>query len=581
MPDGLRIRTVAASCLCLIVLASIVAVAPAGAQQLLPCDYGSSGDYSGDYAKVSEPGPYKIGEQEIVELESDLDGATIQMAVIRPKTPPDVKVPVIVQASSYFHPLQTMDLRACEPFLTENFIPHGYAVAFLAIRGTADSGGCMNLMGEGERKDIDQAIRWLGEQKWSNGSVGMVGLSYDGATQWEAASFGNPHLKAIVPISGVPDIYELLFGGGRVDWRGPAILNDIYYVESAAFYAPGRSPQHTVEVTACPEYATGTAASVYSGTVGGLDPFGYWEERRYRDAIVKRYRGSVFLIQGLQDWNVNPGQQFPWIWELEDRGVYVKYMLGQWGHAWPHSNGDRMDWADILKNWFDHWLKDDKSVSLGPRVQVQDDTEKWRNASSWPDGRTVGFFLNPDHELSEKPARESSSETIAADPFHMQGGYWTSASTENMACVPGTCTYFETAPFKEEFRIAGVPRVDLTVVPSGPAGYLSVYLYAASEDGMDRLGWGQFDLRFRKSSTQPEPVQPGQELKLSFDMQPLDAVVEAGERLYLVVSSGTGWNRLPSAAPFPIELAAGQEQSAIGFVNVRPRPSDFFKPPPS
>ncbi|HWL65024.1 MAG TPA: CocE/NonD family hydrolase, partial [Actinomycetota bacterium] len=75
---------------------------------------------------------------------------------------------MIVQASSFFHPLQTMDLRACEPFLTENFIPHGYAVAFLAIRGTADSGGCMNLMGSGERADIDQAITWLGDQGWSN-----------------------------------------------------------------------------------------------------------------------------------------------------------------------------------------------------------------------------------------------------------------------------------------------------------------------------------------------------------------------------------------------------------------------------
>lgn len=550
----------------------------AQAQQMLPCDFGSGGDYSGSYAKVSDKGPYKVGKQEIVELESELDGVTIQLGVIRPIVPRDVKVPVIVQASSYFHPLQTMDLRACEPFLTENFIPHGYAVAFLAIRGTADSGGCMNLMGPGERADINQAIEWLGKQSWSNGSVGMIGLSYDGATQWEAASFGSPHLKTIVPISGVPDLYELLYGGGRVDWRGPVILNGIYYVESAAFYAPGRSPQHTVEVAACPEYATGTAASIYSGSVGGLDPFGYWKERRYRDEILKRYRGSVFLIQGLQDWNVNPGQQFPWIWELEKRGVYIKYMLGQWGHAWPHSNGDRMDWADILKNWFDRWLKDDKSADLGPRVEVQDDTEKWRNASSWPDGAATTYFLNPDHELSERSSRGASSETVAIDPFHTQGGYWTSVSAENAACVPGTCTYFETAPFKNEFRIAGVPRVELDVVPRGPGGHLSVYLYAASDDGMDRLGWGQVDLRFRKSSTQPQEVTPGERLSITFDMQPLDAVVEKRERLYLVVSSGSGWNRLTGTQPYPIDLTEGKGRSSFTVVNGKPRSTDFFKP---
>ncbi|HWL65023.1 MAG TPA: hypothetical protein VNP73_03525 [Actinomycetota bacterium] len=48
------------------------------AQQALPCDNGSNGDYSGDYAKLSEKGPYEIGKQEVVNLDSDLDGATIQ-----------------------------------------------------------------------------------------------------------------------------------------------------------------------------------------------------------------------------------------------------------------------------------------------------------------------------------------------------------------------------------------------------------------------------------------------------------------------------------------------------------------------
>jgi predicted acyl esterase len=142
-----------------------------------------------------------------------------------------------------------------------------------------------------------------------------------------------------------------------------------------------------------------------------------------------------------------------------------------------------------------------------------------------------------------------------------------------------TCTYFETAAFKEEFRIAGLPHAELTVVPRGPGGHLTLYLYAASDKGMNRLGWGQVDLRFRKSSTQPQGVSPGQRLKIAFDMQPLDAVVEKGSRLYLVVSSGSGWNRLPGAPASPIELAEGKGQSSFEVVNVEPRSDDFFKPP--
>ncbi|MGH2736220.1 MAG: CocE/NonD family hydrolase, partial [Actinomycetota bacterium] len=425
-----------------LVVGATTALGPGGdralAQQVLPCDFGSNGDYSGSYAKVSKPGPHEIGEQQIVELESKRDGVTIQMGLIRPEVPVGTKMPVIVGASPYYHPLQNMDLRACRPFLTENYVAHGYAVALLAIRGTADSGGCMNLMGPDERADLDQAVTWLGRQPWSNGSVGMVGLSYDGATQWEVASFGNRYLKTIVPVSGVPDVFELMYGGGRVDWRGPGALNGIYYLESAGFYAPGRSPEHTAEVTACPEYATGMAASMHSGATGEPDPFGYWAGRRYRDEIVKRYRGSIYLVQGLQDWNVNPGQQFPWIWEFERRGVYVKYLLGQWGHAWPYSNGNRMDWADILLRWLDRWLKDDEGAALGPRVQVQDAAGRWRNASRWPAGDEVTFHLNPDGDLSRQPARATATELVATDPFHTQGGCENNMPTENLACAPGT-----------------------------------------------------------------------------------------------------------------------------------------------
>ena len=97
------------------------------------------------------------------------------------------------------------------------------------------------------------------------------------------------------------------------------MFNGVYYAQSVGFYLPGRSPEHTVEVTRCPDYAVGTAASAHSALTGQLDPFGFWAARRYRPAIEANYRGSVLLVQGLQDWNVNPGAQFPWVNDLEGR----------------------------------------------------------------------------------------------------------------------------------------------------------------------------------------------------------------------------------------------------------------------
>lgn len=559
------------------VLSAMLFAAPAHAQQVTPCD---SGSYDSDsYSHVSKKGPYKPREQEIVELKSKIDGATIQMGVIRPDVPKNMKVPVILTASVYLHPLQTMDLVNCRPFLINNYVPKGYAVAVLAVRGTADSGGCMNLMGSQERADINQAVTWLGTQKWSNGKVGMIGKSYDGATAWMGAAFGNPHLKTIVPASGVPDLFGLLYGAGTPDWRGPIVLNNLYYVESGVFYAPGRSNEHTAEVLACPEYATGNAASVFSSATGLFDPFGYWEDRYYTPQIEKKYDGSIFLIQGLQDWNVNPGQQYPWVSHFERKGAYVKHMLGQWGHSWP-DQADRNDFADVLLAWFDRWLKGDRSAKLGPKVQVEDDQSVWHNAASWPprNGRTHRLWLNPEG-LDPKPSKETAAEYVAADPLHTQHGYSYSMPPAGLEtqCIPNLCASFETAALKDDLRISGLPQLDLKIVPTGPTGGLSAYLYAVSDTEAQRVGWGQVNLAF-KAPNKPRTVTPGEPMKLSFDLQPLESHVDKGSRLVLILSQGSGWNRLNTAAPAPIEILEGDNQSSLKFIEPKVTASDIFKP---
>src|SRR3712207_8365024 len=62
-------------------------------------------------------------------------------------------------------------------------LPICYAAAFISVRGTGNSGGCHNLLGPKEQADISQAITWLGTREWSNGRVGMYGLSYDARSE--------------------------------------------------------------------------------------------------------------------------------------------------------------------------------------------------------------------------------------------------------------------------------------------------------------------------------------------------------------------------------------------------------------
>jgi putative CocE/NonD family hydrolase len=52
---------------------------------------------------------------------------------------------------------------------------------------------------EHEAKDTYAVIDWISRQPWSNGKVGMYGLSYAGFTQWAATKTLHPALKTIVP----------------------------------------------------------------------------------------------------------------------------------------------------------------------------------------------------------------------------------------------------------------------------------------------------------------------------------------------------------------------------------------------
>jgi hypothetical protein len=59
----------------------------------------------------------------------------------------------------------------------------------------------------------------------------------------------------------------------------------------------------------------------------------------------------------------------------------------------------------------------------------------------------------------------------------------------------------------------------------------------------------------------------------------MDAVVPEGARLHLVVSGGTGWNRLPSVPNYSIDLLEGAGRSSVTVVRPRPAAADFFTPP--
>ena len=576
-------------------LACLPFVSDVAAAQGVEAPLASCASWYGD-SRVA-PGRFDRLPDQVVYLKSRVDGAAIQIGLSRPAAPTGYDSPVIAFASPYlWADLEDISLATCLPFLVKNFVSHGYTVALIPVRGTGNSGGCPDLMGPSERSDLDQAVTWFGTRSWSNGRVGMFGQSYDGSTPFEVASTGNPYLKTIVPVSGISDLYELIYGEGTHDWRWWIFAPDFYYAEGGAVLhnpTTGRDANRTVEGAACPEFAEAMTASVESFATARPDGDGYWAARRLRSAIERRYRGSIFFVQPLQDSQVRPDHNIPWIYRLERRGVYIKQLLNQSTHSLPDHEaagiGRRRDFAQLVLNWFDRWLKRDRKADIAPRVEIQDSDGRWRTGSSWPPPNRTTLYFGSDGRLKPHPGGQIESQLLAPD---QRSRYYFIVNrpplTTNDDWIPvppavdrvcATCALFR-MKVTDTLRVSGLPSAHLRVTPTGPAGHVSAFLYAfdKKQDRMRRLGWGQADLRYPQGGNRPQPVEPGQPMKVTVDLVPLEAVFHKGEEVVLVLSQGHA-DQMPTPGSLPVQLSYGKDLGRFEYAEVQAPRDRFFDPP--
>lgn len=115
------------------------------------------------------------------------------------------------------------------------FAQRGYASVYVDFRGTGSSAGECPVTFDTTREGQDgaQVVEWAAAQKWCDGSVGVWGKSYGGIMSLAVAAQRPPHLKAIVPMFGTSDIYDLVAPGGapnclgRVGWLSLMLALDL------------------------------------------------------------------------------------------------------------------------------------------------------------------------------------------------------------------------------------------------------------------------------------------------------------------------------------------------------------------
>ncbi len=514
---------------------------------------------------VLEKGSLKIFETEnewnsthvFVEYELPLEegGAApnglISLAYWRPIVPEGVKVPVIAEFGPYFQEpsVQTPTIEVPGSWLGEMIIdqllPHGYAFAQISVTGTGRSNHCMDLMGTAEQLGNDAAVSWLGSQDWSNGNVAMIGKSYDGSTPWQAAMFGNEHLKTIVPISGLIGVKELMWKNGSSEARAPFMHNGVY--GSYGFDGDEEDYQNL-----CPDYIIGPGTGVGAWAWGGEAAGEYWAERYFLDRVLDNYGGSVYLIQGMHDWNVDPHMAVPTINTLKDNGIEAKGLFGQWDHDYPDRpeqlsersdlggfGGEafpemiRFDWMQDLHEWFDWYLKDE-GRQPGLHIEIQSNQGSWRIEDRYPadDTDEVIFTLGSDLSLI------SGGTTVLPDG--------------NSGPV------YETAPLTEDMYLQGLPRLHVEVRTSTVGGQLYALLEDCNGNDCIHIGHAIMDLRYHEGGDEvSSPWSPMIEtITARMEFFALDAEIASGNTLRLSLLS-TGWDYLPASTSSIVTIVEG------------------------
>ena len=478
----------------------------------------------------------------------------------------ECQVPVIAEIGPYY---DDGDVDALTPadrlgrFLIENFVPHGYGVAQVSVFGTGESNHCMDLMGHDEQAGIKAAVDWLGSQSWSNGNVGAIGKSYDGSTPWNAAASGSEYLATIVPMSGLIGVHDLMWRNGSMEARGAIMHNGVY----GSFGLDGDSGD--IE-NACEGYVEGYYAGPAAYMTGdnlGWTGSDYWEERHFLTGALDVYNGSIYIIHGMQDWNVDPHMAFPAHQMSIDAGFDVKGLYGQWAHDYPdresgHSSLSsgrgaeaypytlRWDWADDLLEWFDFYLR---NIGPQPRLiaEIQDNMGGWRVESTYPP-EDIDWLM------------------MGLDECEVLSGGATITSTSQ--------TTIECPMFENDTRIVGMPtfHVEAQISIVGTSGHLFVEMVRAS-DGM-HLGHAVMDLRFHAGGKDGQVLTPGSTVIAKMEFFGMDAVVPAGDGIQLLVSQ-TGEDYIPSPVSTQAVTISLDGNSIIGLSTVDRTCQDLFLPP--
>ena len=298
----------------------------------------------------------------------------------------------------------------------------------------------------------------------------------------------------------------------------------------------------------------------------------FWASRDYSQKLDK-YKAATLIAHGFNDWNVMPAHSVRIFEGLKSKGVPCQAFFHQGNH------GGGGPTRKMMNRWFTRYL-------YGVQNGVENDAKAWivrtgdsrRNPTGYPDypnpdAKAVTLFPVGDGstvgQLGFGAAAAGTRQTLV-DDVSLRGKQLAMANSSPNRLL------FASSKLTKPLHISGTPKLKIKVASNKPAANLSVWVVSLPwdpnskqpNDNIITRGWA--DPQNHKSLTESKPLVPGEFYELSFDLQPDDQIIPAGQHIGLMIFSsdreftlwpdpGTELSVDLSATSLELPIVGGQE----------------------
>jgi predicted acyl esterase len=429
----------------------------------------------------------------------------------------------------------------------EKWVPDGYVCVRVDSRGAGRSPGYLDVYSPRENLDYYHCIEWAGTQPWSNGKVGLLGISYYGVNQWLVAQLHPPHLAAICPFEGYQDFFRECNRHGGIlntfmpEWF-PVQVTSVQYGNGSDRVNPNTGvPVVGGEQLSEEELQANRSDLPVELRARELD------DDWYRDRSADLTEITVPLLSAAN-----------WTHSLHSRGNFEGYLGVSSKEKWLEVHGLE-HWTEfytdygvaLQKRFFGHFLKaEDTGWDSQPPVflnlRAVDGSFVRRGEQEWPLARTqwTKLYLSADGESFTTEPGEPGQ--VAFDALGRGLTFLTEPLAGPME-ITGPCaaklfvsSSTEDADLFLVIRVLDPDGNDVTFVSAqDPKGVITKGWLRASHRKLDQ----QRSLPYRPWHTHDEkqPLSSGERYELDIEIWPTSVLVPAGYRVGVSILGKDFW----------------------------------------